>query len=382
MNLDISLFKQQLANVKPPIATAHSLSPACYSDAGILELEKEYIFQANWIGLGRADQWPSSGDYSSLEIIGIPIIVLRDNKNKLRAFANSCRHRGAKLLDGDGTCQVIRCPFHRWTYALNGRLLTAPKIKNGDGFDYNQYGLIEILIKERFGFAFLNFDGSAKDIDDYLQDFEQLHAPWSFDELVSYKRHQFEVNCNWKAFLDVFNEYYHLPYVHPDSINNIYLAPEPSEQVGGDFASQFGATEGTGALLESTQQYTLPKIKSLDERTANGARYSWVFPNMTFAAGAESVWIYEAYPITAQRSHIVLTLCFPESTTHTQDFEFRANYYFKRLLAAIDEDIDALENQQAGLNSPLAQPGRFNPELEPNVASFAIWYANQFENLQ
>ncbi len=345
--LDISLFKQQLSNVKPPISTAHSLSPACYSDAEVLELEKKYIFQANWIGLGRADQWQNSGNYSSLEIVGIPIIVLRDNKNKLRAFANSCRHRGAKLLDSHGTCQVIRCPFHRWTYALDGRLLTAPKIKNGNGFDYGQYGLIEILIEERYGFAFLNLDGEAKNIDDYLQGFELLHAPWSFDELVSYKRHEFEVGCNWKAFLDVFNEYYHLPYVHPDSINNIYLAPEPSEQVSGDFASQFGATEGTGALLESTQQYMLPKIKSLDERTANGARYSWVFPNMTFAAGTESVWIYEAYPINPQRSHIVLTLCFPKSTTQLDDFEFRANYYFERLLAAIEEDISGIRKPTA-----------------------------------
>ncbi len=381
-NLDISLLKQQLAEVIPPISTALSLPPACYSDVEILELEKKYIFQANWIGLGRADQWQNPGDYSGLEIVGIPIIVLRDSQSKLRAFANSCRHRGAQLLEGKGNCQVIRCPFHRWTYALDGRLLTAPKIKNSEQFEYNKYGLIEVSIAERYGLVFLNFDDKANDIDQYLDGFGPLHAPWSFDDLVSYKRHEFEVNCNWKAFLDVFNEYYHLPYVHPDSINNIYLTPEPSEEVSGDFASQFGPTEGTGALLESTQQYSLPKIESLDERNANGARYTWLFPNMTFAAGTESVWIYEAYPLTPQRSHIVLTLCFPTSTTQLSDFEHSARYYFERLLAAIEEDIEALENQQLGLNSPLAQQGRFNPELEPNVASFAIWYARQFENLQ
>ena len=192
----------------------------------------------------------------------------------------------------------------------------------------------------------------------------------------------FDVNCNWKAFLEVFNEYYHLPYVHPDSLNGIYLDPQPGEKVSGNYASQFGATQGTGALLESTQEYSLPKIQSLDTKNANGARYSWIFPNMTFAAGTESVWVYEAYPITAQTSHIVLTLCFPKSTTKLDGFEKSANYYFDRLMAAIEEDIPALENQQLGLNSPFARQGRFQPLLEPNVANFAFWYADQFNELK
>ena len=379
--IDISTVVRQLSDVKPPIETSYSLPGACYSDAAVLELEKKAIFTGNWIGIGRADQLKNPGDYSTRDIVGIPIIILRDTKNHLRAFANTCRHRGAKLLSGSGNCQVIRCPFHRWTYALDGRLLTAPKINNSDHFDYGEYGLKELKLAERFGFAFISLSDDIKNIDDYLRDFDALHAPWSLNQLVSYKRHTFEVNCNWKAFLDVFNEYYHLPYVHPDSINSIYLSPQPADKVDGDFASQFGGTEGTGALLESTQQYTLPQIKSLDESTAQGARYSWIFPNMTFAAGTESIWIYEAYPITPQRSQIVLTLCFPESTTQLEDFEASAAFYFERLLTAIDEDIDALENQQLGLNSPFAQQGRYHPELEPNVANFAIWYARQMSHL-
>jgi len=376
--LNLDTFKHQLSTVKSPIDTSSSLPWVSYSNNDILELEKQHIFKSTWLGIGRADQWQQSGDFSTFDIVGIPIIVLRDAEQQLKAYINSCRHRGAKLLDGNGACQVIRCPFHRWTYALDGRLLTAPKIEKSDNFDYRQYGLEEIHIEERHGFAFISLNDEVAAIDDYLGDFSSLHSPWQFDDLVTFKRHQFDVSCNWKAFLEVFNEYYHLPYVHPDSINSIYLDPGPGETVSGNYASQFGATDGTGALLETTQEFSLPKINSLDEKNANGARYSWIFPNMTFAAGTESVWVYEAYPLSSQTSRIALSLCFPLQTTKLENFQKSADYYFERLIAAIDEDIPALENQQLGLNSEIEKQGRFHPLLEPNVANFAFWYAKQF----
>ena len=380
-NTEIIEFKKQLSFVSPPISTACSLPPRAYSDSDILALETAHIFRKSWLGFGRVDQWKDAGDYSCHDILGIPFIVIRDNKGNLNAYANSCRHRGARLLDGKGSCQVIRCPFHRWTYALDGRLLTAPKIKQSDNFDYKEYGLIPIQIQQRDGFAFISFNPQPVPIDEWLGDFSQLHTPWDFSSLITYKRHEFTVQCNWKAFLEVFNEYYHLPYVHPDSINSVYLNPNPSDDVSGQFASQFGATDGTGALLESTQQYALPTMASLDPVNTKGARYSWLFPNMAFAAGAESVWIYEAYPLASDSSQIVLTLCFPDATAETAEFEQRADFYFDRLIAAIEEDIPALENQQLGLNSALAVQGRFCEELEPNVAKFAFWYAKQFDGM-
>ena len=149
----------------------------------------------------------------------------------------------------------------------------------------------------------------------------------------------------------------------------------------GNFSSQFGSTEGSGGLLEETQQYILPATNGMDakngvaRKNANGVRYTWVYPNLTFAASAEAVWIYEALPITAQTSQIALTLCFPQSSTELEDFETRADFYYQRLVAAINEDIPALENQQLGLNSPLAKQGRYHERLEPNVAHFDFWYA-------
>ena len=372
---DIDHALKQLSHVKPSIASSPSLPPQCYSSPEILDREKAQLFLNSWIAVGREDQWPNAGDYTTREIADIPIILIRDKHDNIKAYSNSCRHRSAKLLEGKGNCRTISCPFHCWTYDLEGNLIFAPKLTDGETFNYADYGLIEIQCEQRAGFVFINFADEAEAIDICLGEFSAIHAPWKFDEMVSHKRHEFSVNCNWKAFLDVFNEYYHLPYIHPSTINEAYQEPEAAITMQGNFASQFGSTEGSGGLLEETQKYTLPATNGMDEKQANGVRYTWVYPNLTFAASAEATWIYEALPITATTSQIALTLCFPESSTELDDFETKADFYYQRLIAAINEDIPALENQQKGLNSPLAKQGRYHELLEPNIAHFDFWYA-------
>ncbi len=374
--LDINQILKQLKQVKPPIASSPSLPPQCYSSPEILEREKEHLFLKSWIAVGRADHWQKAGDYSTRDILDIPIILVKDNNGKIKAYSNSCRHRGAKLLEGKGNCRTICCPFHCWTYDLEGHLIFAPKLNDGETFDYADYGLIEINSAEHDGIVFINFDKNAAPIDSWLGEFSSVHAQWKFDELVTFKRHEFTVDCNWKSFLDVFNEYYHLPYIHRTTINEAYKEPEPAITMRGNFASQFGVTEGSGGLLEETQKYMLPTTNGMDNKHANGVRYTWVYPNLSFAASPEATWIYEALPITATQSQVSLTLCFPKSSSELNDFKTCADFYYDRLIAAINEDIPALENQQFGLNSPIAKQGRYHELLEPNVAHFDFWYAN------
>ena len=356
---------------------AHCLPPACYTSEDLIGLEAETVFRRTWLGVGRADVVSAPGDYITLDIAGQSVILLRDREGVLRAFANTCRHRGARLLDGSGTCRGLRCPFHSWAYHLDGRLAAAPHMDDVPGFDKSQNGLIAYRAEERLGFAFVCLDPHAPDLDAVLGDFATIHAPWPLDKLVTTRRRETQVACNWKAFLDVFNDYYHLPFVHPDSINDVYAPPDPATPVRGHYASQFGATEGTGGLLTSQQDKALPQIPGLSGREAHGVRYTWVFPNMAFAAGTDALWVYEAYPLGANRCHVVQTACFPPETVALPGAQAKIAAYHDRLDAALDEDIAALANQQRGLSCPDARQGRFQPMLEPNVAAFANWYAEQ-----
>jgi phenylpropionate dioxygenase-like ring-hydroxylating dioxygenase large terminal subunit len=362
---------------RAPADQAYCVPPACYSDEAILARELPAIFRRQWIGIGRADRFANPGDYEALDITGAAVIVLRDKEGRLRAFANTCRHRGARLLEGSGSCRSVRCPFHAWSYALDGSLIAAPQMEEAKGFDKADHGLVEFRAAEVLGFAFLCLDAEAPDLESQLGNFADIHAPWPLDDLVSTRRRTFEVACNWKAFLDVFNEYYHLPVVHPHSIAGVYAMPEPADVAEGAFASQYGSTEGTGGLLEADQAQALPVMPGLDARVETGVRYSWVFPNMTFAAGRDALWVYEANPVDAGHCAVTQTTCFPCAVAALPDFEERVAPYYHRMDAALEEDIPALENQQRGLFSPHARQGRFSPLLESNVAAFTRWYAGE-----
>ena len=136
--------------------------------------------------------------------------------------------------------------------------------------------------------------------------------------------------------------------------------------------------KGTGGLLETTQDNALPHMPGLSNYAATGARYTWVFPNITFAVNCDALWCYEAYPLGANQCKVIQTACFPPETISLADFADKSAAYLDRLDAALAEDVPALVNQQLGMTCPDARPGRFQPDLEPNVASFARWYAQQW----
>lgn len=199
-----------LARCALPPEQAASLPPACYASAAVAAEETERLFGQGWIGVGRADRLRAPGAYAALEVAGRSVLLLRGRDGRLRAFANSCRHRGARLMDGEGTCRGVRCPFHSWAYRLDGALAAAPRMDGAPGFDRAAYGLSPYAAEERLGFVFLSLAPDPPDLDAALGDFAAVHAPWPLESLVTSRRRTLEVDCNWKAFLEVFNEHYHL----------------------------------------------------------------------------------------------------------------------------------------------------------------------------
>ena len=369
-------LKRQLSAVTPDPDRSMGIPPACYADDEVLKRELKAIFHSGWVGLGRADRWPDAGDYSAMDIAGVGLIVVRGKTGELKAFANSCRHRGSQILSGDGNCSKIKCPFHWWTYDLDGKLKVYSRMENAIDFNADEFGLVEFPLAESDGFAFVSFEHQPPDFEEWLGDFEALHSPWGLQEWKTTRVREFEVNCNWKTFIEVFNEYYHLSMVHPDSINWLYPEPDPADRVTGQYTTQFGTTTGAAALLADSQDQALPVAKNLRGRHSSGTRYTWLYPNMTFAASQDSLWMYQAFPRSAGRCAVVQSICFPAESVALANFDDRAVHYYERIDAALAEDLPFLERQQLGLSSKFAKPGRF-AALEPSVANFACWYAGR-----
>ena len=204
----------KLCTLPPP--QRRSLPFECYWEDSILTQEQERIFSNQWLGLGRSDRLENPGEYEVFELCGQALVLIRNQNKELKLYANTCRHRGAKLLDGSGQCQAISCPFHGWTYSLDGNLKYAKTMEENPSFDFAEHSLIEYKLKELQGFLFVFLGKNPTDLSNQLGNFSELHQPWSMNELVTTRRATFEVQCNWKAFLDVFNEYYHLNNVHPE----------------------------------------------------------------------------------------------------------------------------------------------------------------------
>lgn len=357
-----------------PAASGWSLPPEFYVSDELYTREQAAVFRIGWVGVGRHDRWPDIGDYSAIELGGVALVVVRDDDGSLRAYANSCRHRGAQVMVGEGSCARMRCPFHSWTYALDGRLVGAPNMGRTEDFDKADHGLFEFALAERFGFVFVSFEKDPEPIDKWLGDFADFHSPWPVEELVSTRRREFVVDCNWKAFAEVFNEYYHLPFVHPGSIDSTYNEPDEPDEVTGEFATHFGTTTGTGGLLVTDHDKQLPVMEGLIGRAAEGVRYTWLFPNIITAIGSEAMWMYELYPDGPHKVRCAQVVCFPKATTELPDFKTKAEAYYERFDVAIAEDIPVLLQQHAGLKSPFARQGRYS-YLEPSVSRFANWYA-------
>ena len=379
MSFDWRSFSEQLQKVSYHSDSSWTLPPAAYHRPEVLDLETQKLFTQGWVGVGRDDRCQKVGDYFTLQVAGTPVIVIRDEQDQLRAYANVCRHRASTLLKGEGNCDVIRCPFHCWTYQLDGELRFAPRMEKCENFDKSNFGLVEFRLKVLDGFVFLCLDENAPELEDYLDGFSSVHAPWSLADLKTARVREMQVNCNWKAFIEVFNEYYHLPYVHPESLRGMYQEPDPLDTVNGSFTTQFGVTRGTPALMAEHKGNELPVTPGLEGRNATGTRYTWCFPNMTFAACFDSFWMYEVYPLTPERTHVVQTICFPESSFETAEFDSKKEQYLKRYDTALSEDIPFLEEQQIGMSSPFARQGRFGT-LEPSVGRFAAWYAERINS--
>ena len=365
-----------LRGVNGDISASSTLPPVCYTDAEVLEAEMSGLLRWSWLGVARADEWREAGDYKALELAGTPVVLLRDEDRRLRAFANTCRHRGTRLLEGSGNTARIRCPFHGWTYGLDGSLRGATRMSTTRGFRRADMGLVEFRTAQRGGFVFVALSNEAPDIDDWLGTFEPLHSPWRPEELVTTRRRELEVDCNWKLFLEVFNESYHLEYVHGATFGDIYQEPELPDEVADCVHSSFSPTAGTGGLKIDEQEHVLPAMPRLSARELSGTRYTWIFPALTFAAGSEALWAYGARPLGPARCRVTQWVCFPPRTAASPGFEAKAERYYARMDAALVEDIAVLERQQLGMDSPFARAGRWS-DLERGAAAFAAWYAKR-----
>ena len=362
------------AAVRRPLLDAETMPVWCYTSEAFYRREVERIFHKAWNFLGAADRLGAPGDYFTLTFAGVPIVVLRDTEGELRAFANSCRHRGSALLEGSGNCRLIVCPYHSWSYYLDGTLAGAPEMHKTNNFDPADNALVPLTLDSWGGFLFINFDPNAEPLADYLGDLPEKVAPYRLDQMACARRKEYVMECNWKLFVENAKESYHIATVHRQTINKYASARSSGywvEEANGEYCITFAKHEGSMALLKGDAGF--PINESLEGlRESGGTTAPLIYPSTYLACTNDCAWYLELHPLGPTCTRLVHGALFPKDRLIRNDFEDVAKNYYKRWDITIEEDIVASERQQRGLESPFAKPGRFSYR-EPLVHEIDNW---------
>lgn len=193
----------------PPVPRAR------YLDPGFYDLEIDHVFKKKWLLVGHTSEYTEAGSYRLLDVPFAPVVVLRDKAGELRAFLNSCQHRGATVLRAKTGCaKFLSCQYHGWTYDLSGKLVAVTSPQNFPGLNINDHSLVSLRCEQWGELVYINFDLQAEPLMDYLAPYVERIPQWSDLSLRVAGILSSEVSCNWKAMVDAFYESYHLPYIH------------------------------------------------------------------------------------------------------------------------------------------------------------------------
>ncbi len=252
------------------VARAWTLPSKFYFDPMLAELEVQKVFRRHWQVAVHRSQLAKPGDYLTIELAGEPLLLVCGADGQAHGFSNVCRHRAGPPATGRGSRKVFRCGYHGWTYGLDGALISAPEFDGVQDFDPAEFSLVRVRVEEWGGLVFVNLDNPAQPLNEYLAPLAtQLHLPQIAMRIV--ERRTYEMNCNWKTYVDNYLEGYHLPSVHP-GLNreleyNCYLV-EPHA----NYVRQHSPIKP--AQAESTEHR---RYRDTGEDSA--ADYYWIFPN-------------------------------------------------------------------------------------------------------
>jgi len=364
-----------------------SLPSAWYTDPAHHAREIQAIWTRNWIYLCRAETLPEPRSFRTFEVAGQPLLVLRDRDGGLRAFFNTCRHRGSMLCrDASGTLArpMITCPYHQWVYDLTGRLRATGPMRPVPGFDRENYPLLSISLAEWGGFVFVNLDPEAKP-------FEQSHgaetaqvANWPLGELRVAHSYSKTLNCNWKVFWENFNECLHCPNIHPELCDLVPIygraimarRDDPDwETHASDTAPHLSGTLRDGAeswTVDGAAQDILPGLTQED--VDSGQSYVTVMPSVFIAHHADYVRAVTITPLGPETMELSAEWLFHPETLARPDFDLERVTEFGTLV--MEQDGAACETNQAGLRARAFEHGVLMQE-EYEVFLFQDWVRAQ-----
>ena len=362
------------ANAAANFDDALSLPPSIYHDPGILDLEISRIFHSEWICLGRTAEMPRPGDFLSRDLVGAPVLVVRQRDGLIRAFSNVCLHRAAKLLPGDGHVTRISCPYHSWTYDLDGRLIGAPHMGKTHGFDIGKHRLKELRCDTWEGFIYVTLDADAARPSERLISLTDMIGDYRIADYEPVYATEETWNTNWKCLVENYMDAYHIHRVHRESFGKYGTSEDRTYLFDGDDSYSYHYVHE-----EAGEKSVHAHADNTWTRAENRSR-TWlinIFPTHTMQVQPDMLWYLSMLPDGLDKVSIRWAVSMPrEILENAPDRQAAIDTTMALIHQVNGEDQPVVENVFRATRSPNAGQGPLS-YLERNVWQFGRYLARK-----
>ena len=350
-------------NTSVPFEQARAMPTSVYTSENFVEAELKHVFSKDWYCVGRADALSKTGDYVTAELAGQPIVVLRDADHQLRAMSNVCLHRMSTLLQGRGNAKTIVCPYHAWTYNLDGKLRGAPAMSQNDAFCKDHYRLPQVRCEEWLGWVFVCLDPEAEPVSVQLAEVADMIAAYDMTNYSEsfYEEHVWDTN--WKVLAENFMESYHLPVCHAGTIGGLSKLEDMVCPPGRPAFNYHTILKDESLRIAMAHPTKNDRLKGEERRTTYLLA---LYPSLMITLTPGYFWYISLHPKGPGQVHIRfgggMSNDFAEDTDISENFT-----QLKTLLDEVNvEDRGCTEKVFNGLCSDAATPGHLSHLERPN----------------
>ena len=377
----------KIERVKKPILEANGLPNECYINQDYINIERDTVFFNNWSVIGSASSLKEIGDVKPYNFLGVPLLILRDKSDQIKVFHNVCSHRGFKLIQEPCKLKnMIRCPYHSWSYDLSGKLIATPHVggmnkHEAKGFEKSKSNLKEVRSFVWMDLIFVNLNNNAKSFEERIKPLEERWSKFISKEDQKLIRHakdfgyfNMEVNSNWKLAIENFCESYHLPWIHPElnrvsNIEDHYHIEDLEETFSGQGSNKY-AQQFDGNRKFST-------FPNWPKDLYQNSEYVSLFPNVMIGIHVDHFYAFWLEPLSNNKTREHFEMYYVgEDSAESDDLKDMREKNFKFWQEVMNEDVGAIEGMYQGRNSPAYNGGNFSPVMDTPTLMFHKWVAN------
>ena len=356
--MDPQELKREIHAFDPSIPIRRAWTPpsSWYVDAAVERLERTAVWERTWQLAALGHQLPRNGSFVATTIAQQPVVVVRGEDGRLRAFHNVCRHKASTLCHGAGEAPDLHCPYHGWKYRLDGSLKSAPQLSHVEEFERSEMGLVELAVEAWGPWVFVNTDREAAPLRPQVAELDERLERSGWARLVHRATRTWQIQCNWKAFCDNYLDGgYHIPNMHP-TLNSQLDMP--------DYVTETFAISSIQSAPAGRGDHEGLKLAP-EARIGDGAAYGWIYPNFMVNRYGPVMDINVVRPTGPETCEVTFDWWFEPDC----DERFIAESMAQTAVTQ-EEDVLISRRVQEGLRSPAYTSGRYAPAKETGIHHF------------